>query len=289
MTVIVPGKETRRYLDLAHERADLSARSALLQAEQLVLAVDDEPAALRVVKLCLTEEGFRVLTAGNAEDGLRIAEQFRPDVALLDVMMPGTDGLELMRELRARSNMPIILLTGRSASRDKVHGLDLGADDYVVKPFGPEELGARIRAVLRRTATSVTSTPVVTVGDLEIDLDRRVVRRGGELVNLTRTEWMLLQHLAANPGKLMLNTELLTKVWGTEYREDFQYLRVWVSRLRRKLGDFGLIRTFQGIGYMLALGDDNVAPGGTGRHGGLDEAEVGEDEDGAQQATPRAS
>jgi DNA-binding response OmpR family regulator len=234
----------------------MDAQGVPVQSEQLVLAVDDEPAALRVVKLCLREEGFRVLTASSADEALRLAEQYRPDVAVLDVMMPGTDGLELMRELRARSSLPVILLTGRSADRDKVHGLDLGADDYLVKPFNPEELGARIRAVLRRTAVHATTPQVVTVGDLEIDLDRRLVKRAGELIGLTRTEWMLLQHLAANPGKVMLNTELLTKVWGTEYREDFQYLRVWVSRLRRKLGDFGLIRTFQGIGYMLVLQPD---------------------------------
>lgn len=231
----------------------ITEQGVLVQTEQLVLAVDDEPASLRVVKICLREEGFRVLTAGSADEALRLAEQYRPDVAVLDVMMPGTDGLELMRELRARSSLPVILLTGRSGDRDKVNGLDLGADDYLVKPFNPEELGARVRAVLRRSTASVHPPQIVQVGDLEIDLDRRLVKRGGELIALTRTEWMLLHHLAANPGKVMLNTELLTKVWGTEYREDFQYLRVWVSRLRRKLGDFELIRTFQGIGYMLVL------------------------------------
>lgn len=224
-----------------------------MQSEPLVLAVDDEPAALRVVRLCLRDEGFRVLTASGADEALRLAEQYRPNVAVLDVMMPGTDGLELMRELRARNNLPVILLTGRASDRDKVHGLDLGADDYLVKPVNPEELGARLRAVLRRSMADPVSSQTLRVGELEIDLERRLVRRAGELVNLTRTEWMLLQHLAANPGKVMLNTELLTKVWGTEYRDDYQYLRVWVSRLRRKLGDFNLIRTFQGIGYMLVL------------------------------------
>jgi DNA-binding response OmpR family regulator len=231
-----------------------------VQTEQLVLAVDDEPAALRVVKLCLREEGFRVLTAASAEEALRLAEQYRPDLAILDVMMPGTDGLQLMRELRTRGTLPVILLTGRSKDRDKVHGLDLGADDYLVKPFNPEELGARVRAVLRRTAVGAVSPQLVAVGDLEIDLDRRLVKRAGELVNLTRTEWMLLQHQAANPGKVMINTELLTGL-GHQYCDDFQYLRVWVSRLRRKLGDFALIRTFQGIGYMLVLA--SAAPGET--------------------------
>ena len=132
---------------------------------------------------------------------------------------------------------------------------------------GVGDVGARVRAVLRRSGSHVQPPQILTVGDLEIDLERRLVKRGGELVALTRTEWMLLHHLAANPGKVMLNTELLTKVWGTEYREDFQYLRVWVSRLRRKLGDFELIRTFQGIGYMLVLqpGEDTEAPSIPGR------------------------
>ncbi len=241
------------------------AGSAVVQSEPLVLAVDDDPAALRVVRLCLRDEGFRVLTASGADEALRLAEQYRPNVAVLDVMMPGTDGLELMRELRARNNLPVILLTGRASDRDKVHGLDLGADDYLVKPVNPEELGARVRAVLRRSMADPVSSQTVRVGELEIDLERRLVRRQGELVNLTRTEWMLLQHLAANPGKVMLNTELLTKVWGTEYRDDYQYLRVWVSRLRRKLGDFNLIRTFQGIGYMLVLSPTESSRDGSRR------------------------
>jgi two-component system KDP operon response regulator KdpE len=149
----------------------------------------------------------------------------------------------------------MILLTAKGSDADKVRGLEMGADDYLAKPFSPEELSARVRAVLRRAVGSSGLENVVRVENVEIDLNRRLVKRDGELVTLTRTEWMLLQHLAANAGKVMLNAELLSKVWGPEYRDDLQYLRVWVSRLRRKLetdpSSPRLIKTFQGIGYML--------------------------------------
>jgi two-component system KDP operon response regulator KdpE len=149
--------------------------------------------------------------------------------------------------------VPIIMLTARGEETDRIVGLELGADDYIVKPFNPDELGARVRAVLRRTFSQDVDR-VITAADVEIDLNRRIVKKGGEPVALTRTEWLLLQHLAANAGKVMLNTELLTKVWGPEYRDDLQYLRVWVSRLRAKLEDTPssptIIKTLQGIGYL---------------------------------------
>jgi two-component system KDP operon response regulator KdpE len=194
-----------------------------------------------------------VITASNGEEALRIAEEQRPDVVLLDILMPEITGLEVMRRLRERSNIPVILVTAKDKDADKVRGLELGADDYVVKPFSPEELGARVRAVLRR-GLGQDAERVVRVGDIEIDLTRRLVKRSGELVPVTRTEWLLLQHLAANSGKVILNAELLSKVWGPEYRDDLQYLRVWVSRLRHKLepepGNPQIIKTLQGIGYM---------------------------------------
>ena len=172
---------------------------------------------------------------------------------LLDIMMPGASGLEVMRRLRERSNVPVLLVSARDKDTDKVRGLELGADDYIVKPFNPDELGARVRAVMRRVLSQDVER-VVKAGDVEIDLTRRLVRKAGEPVALTRTEWLLLQHLAANTGKVMLNTELLTKVWGPEYRNDLQYLRVWVSRLRAKLEDTPsnprIIKTLQGIGYL---------------------------------------
>jgi len=231
--------------------------------EPLVLAVDDEPGILRLIKLELSGEGFRVITAENAAEALELAHEYRPDIALLDIVLPDISGLELMRELRQRSELPIILLTAKGSDADKVRGLEMGADDYLSKPFSPEELSARVRAVLRRAVGASTPEKVVHAGDLEVDLNHRLVRRNGELLSLTRTEWMLLQHLASNPGKVMLNSELLSKVWGPEYRNDLQYLRVWVSRLRRKLekdpSDPKLIKTFQGIGYMFQTEQEPAA------------------------------
>lgn len=221
--------------------------------DPLLLVVDDEAGILRLMKLELSAQGFRVITASDGEAAITLAEEHRPDAILLDVMMPGISGIEVMRRLRERSNVPVLLVTAKDKDTDKVRGLELGADDYIVKPFNPDELGARVRAVLRRVLSKDVER-VVKAGGVEIDLTRRLVKKGGEPVALTRTEWLLLQHLAANAGKVMLNTELLTKVWGPEYRDDLQYLRVWVSRLRAKLEETPsnpqVIRTLQGIGYL---------------------------------------
>ncbi len=226
-----------------------------MSAEPLVLVVDDEAGVLRLMKLELTAQGFRVVTAAGGEDALRLAEEQRPDAIVLDVMMPDISGLEVMRRLRERANVPIILVTAKDKDSDKVRGLELGADDYVVKPFNPDELGARIRAVLRR-AFSADVDRVIRAGSVEIDLNRRLVTKNGQQVSLTRTEWLLLQHLAGNPDKVILSPELLAKVWGPEYRDDLQYLRVWISRLRAKLedapGEPRIIKTLPGIGYMLS-------------------------------------
>jgi DNA-binding response OmpR family regulator len=223
--------------------------------EPLVLAVDDEAGILRLMKLELTGQGFRVITASNGEDALKLVEKQRPDAVLLDVIMPEMTGLEVMRRIREQMNVPIIMVTAKDSDQDKVRGPEMGADDYIVKPFSPEEMGARIRAVLRRAIGNQNAERVIRVQDVEIDLNRRVMTRNGEVVSLTRTEWLLLQYLAANAGKVMLNAELLSKVWGPEYRDDVQYLRVWVSRLRRKLepnpNEPVIIKTMQGIGYML--------------------------------------
>jgi two-component system KDP operon response regulator KdpE len=227
-----------------------------MAVEPLILAVDDEAGILRLIKLELSSQGFRVIVANDGEEALRLAEQQRPDIVVLDIVMPDMSGLEVMRRLRERTSIPIILLTAKDHDEDKVRGLELGADDYLVKPFNPEELSARVRAVLRRGFRPTTGAEnIVRVANVEIDLSRRLVKKDGEVVSLTRTEWMLLQHLAANAGKVMLNTELLSKVWGPEYRDDLQYLRVWVSRLRSKLepdpSNPSIIKTLQGIGYLL--------------------------------------
>jgi two-component system KDP operon response regulator KdpE len=226
-----------------------------MTTEPLVLAVDDEAGMLRLLKLELAEQGFRVITASDGEEALKVTEEQRPDIVLLDVMMPEMTGLEAMRRLREQTNAPIILVTGRDSDKDKVTGLEQGADDYIVKPFSPEELAARIRAVLRRSSGALPTERVVRAGEIEIDLERRTVTRRGEPLDLTRTEWLLLQSLAANHGKVMMNAELLSKVWGPEYRDDVQYLRVWVSRLRAKIeenpAEPTIVRTRPGIGYVL--------------------------------------
>lgn len=234
--------------------------------EPLVLVADDETRITKLVSLALREQGFRVVTAGGGQEAIDMAEQYRPDVIVLDIVMPDLDGIEVMRELQGRRPVPIILLTAKGSTSEKAQGLDLGADDYIAKPFHPDELAARIRAVMRRSTGASPSVGIIAFDDVEIDLDRRMVRRGGELVQFSRTEWLLLQHLASNAGKVVLHTELLTKVWGPEYRDDLQYLRVWISRVRRKLGapagEPGRIKTLQGIGYVLDVepsqgGDDD--------------------------------
>jgi two-component system KDP operon response regulator KdpE len=221
----------------------------------LVLAVDDEPGILTLFKQILSEHGFRVTTAGDGAEALSAAEQYRPDVILLDLSLPDMDGIEVMRHLRERANTPIIMVTGRGTDNDKIIGLQLGADDYLSKPFNPQELLARVQAVMRRSHGATPTSATVVVGDVEIDLTKRMVLRSGERVKLSRTEWLLLQTLAANAGRVVLHNELLSKVWGLEYRDELEYLRVWVSRLRKKLETDPsapiIIRTFQGIGYLL--------------------------------------
>ena len=237
--------------------------------QPLVLVADDETRITKLVSLALTSEGFRVIAASSGEEALSRAEEMRPDIVLLDIVMGGLSGIEVMRLLRERRPVPVILLTAKGSTSDKARGLDLGADDYVAKPFDLDELAARVRAVLRRTSGAVDAGGVVAFDDVAIDLERRTVSRAGEVVQLSRTEWLLLQHLAVNAGKVVLHTELLTKVWGPEYRDDLQYLRVWVSRVRRKLGakpgETGRIKTFQGIGYLLDVDTSQTDGTGDGR------------------------
>ena len=191
-----------------------------MNSQPLVLVADDEPRITKLVALTLHDEGFRVVTAGGGEEALKKAEEVRPDIVLLDIVMPDLDGIEVMRQLREWRPVPVILLTAKGSTSDKAKGLDLGADDYIAKPFHPDELAARVRAVLRRASGVSPGAGIVAFDDIEIDLERRLLTKGGELVSLSRTEWLLLQHLAAHAGKVVLHTELLTKVWGPEYRDD---------------------------------------------------------------------
>jgi len=218
-----------------------------------VLAVDDEPQILRALRTSLTARGHEVFTAPNGETALDVLESSEMDLVVLDLGLPGIDGVEVIRRLRSWSSVPVIVLSVRDAQADKVAALDAGADDYVTKPFAMDELLARTRAVLRRTGPGEAESPVVSAGDLEVDLARRLVTRGGEPVHLTPTEFALLEQFVTNPGKLLTHRWLLQKVWGTGYGDQSHYLRVYVAGLRKKLeptpGSPSLILTEPGVGY----------------------------------------
>lgn len=181
-------------------------------------------------------------------------EKRRPDLIIMEINIPEMDGMEVLQRIREHSNTPVIFLTVKKGNTNEVKGLEMGADDYITKPFSLEVLIARTRAVLRRINPVTIKEGSIKLEDLEIDLDRRTVSKDGALIALTRTEWNLIHVLASNQGKILLNAELLTKVWGPEYVDDIQYLRTWMTRLRKKLGyssKQGAIKTFPGIGYML--------------------------------------
>jgi two-component system KDP operon response regulator KdpE len=176
-----------------------------MSIQHLVLAVDDQPATLRVIRSELSEQGFRVMTVSTGSEAIELAEAYRPDLVLMDTKIPGTlSGMDVLRRIRDRWAMPVILTSSNNNTLERVRGLEAGADDFIVKPMSPEELGARIRAVLRR-CSSTTAERIVRPGDLEIDILRRRVTRGSTDVTLSRTEWLLLEHLAANAGKVMFN------------------------------------------------------------------------------------
>ncbi len=222
----------------------------------MILVVDDEPAITRLVRATLQANGHAVVTAARGEEALQLLEDERPDLVVLDLMMPGMDGFETLRRIRSRGQTPVIMLTARAGDADKLKGLQGGADDYVTKPFNPEELAARVNAVLRRAGGGVPAggATLLRYPGLEIDLELRRVSVGGEEVRLSRTEWALLEQLAGNAGRVMLHRELLSRIWGPEFRDESQYLRTWVSRLRAKLqpdSEDGFITTFPGVGYRL--------------------------------------
>jgi two-component system KDP operon response regulator KdpE len=190
---------------------------------------------VRALRTSLQARGYEVTTAPNAETALDTLATTETDLVIMDIGLPGIDGIEATRRIRAWSAIPIIVLSVRDAHADKVAALDAGADDYVTKPFAIEEVLARIRAVSRRVRPPQESEPVLSFGDLEVDLVKRRVRRGGEAVHLTPTEYALLEALVTNSGKLLTHRWLLQKVWGTGYSEESHYLRVFVAGLRKKL------------------------------------------------------
>jgi two-component system KDP operon response regulator KdpE len=219
-----------------------------------VLVVDDELAILRAVQTNLARHDFRVDTATNGQEALDAYARLRPDLVLLDLGLPDLDGLEVIRAIRARAATPIVVLSAREAERDKVAALDLGADDYLTKPFGVNELLARVRVALRHAAHAAAGTEAVTrFGDLELDLERRRVRSAGAEVHLTPTEWDLLKLFASHPDKVLTDRMITDAIWGASYPAQAHSLHVYVGRLRRKLetGD-GAVRhivTDPGVGY----------------------------------------
>jgi len=217
-----------------------------------VLVVDDDPQILRAVRTTLHAHGFDVLSAGNGETALDVLTDAGVDLVILDLGLPGIEGHEVIRRVRGWSDVPIIVLSVRESQDDKVQAFEAGADDYVTKPFGMPELLARMRAV-RRRAEGERGEPVLRFSDLEVDLGRQLVRRGGEPVHLTPTEYRLLQPFVTNPGKLLTHRWLLQRVWGPGYGTESQYLRVFIRQLRSKLGDDParprFIVTESGLGY----------------------------------------
>jgi len=219
-----------------------------------VLVVDDEPPIVRMVAANLRMRGYEVLTAATGEAALASLDAHQPDLVVLDLGLPGIDGLEVLRRLRSWSSVPVVVLTALDDEREKVTALDAGADDYVTKPFGIQELLARVRAALRR-AGGPERERVVEAGDVRIDLAGQTVTRAGELIHLTRLEYRLLEALAVNAGRICTHRHLLERVWGPGYGDASQYLRVYVANLRRKLDDPAaprLILTEPGMGYRLA-------------------------------------
>jgi two-component system KDP operon response regulator KdpE len=201
-----------------------------------VLVIDDEPQIRRALRAGLERNGYVVSPAASGEEGLDLAAMHPPDLVILDLAMPGIDGLEVCRQLREWSKVPIIVLSVREEDRDKIEALDLGADDYLTKPFSLDELLARIRAVLRRAGSAEEpETPELSAGDLHIDFPRRRVTLAGLEIHLTPIEYELLRALALNPDRVLTHRQLLTKVWGPEYAEDTHTLRVHIANLRNKI------------------------------------------------------
>jgi two-component system KDP operon response regulator KdpE len=219
-----------------------------------VLIVEDDASLNAALAATLKAAGFRPVTARTAAEGLRWFGHYAPDLVLLDLGLPDRDGLSVIAEIRGRGQTPIVVLSARNAEGMKVEALDQGADDYVQKPFGVDELLARLRAALRHGVQARGSAPVVRTGDLEIDLGRRTVRKCEQVLRLSPKEYDLLAELSLNFGRTVGHKDLLRAVWGSE-RADIQYLRVYVGQLRRKLGEFAgapLLVSEPGVGYRLA-------------------------------------
>jgi two-component system KDP operon response regulator KdpE len=229
-----------------------------------VLVVDDEPPIRRFLRASLAAAGHRVVTSADAAEALAAMVTEKPDLVILDLGLPDRSGFEVIAEIRKHSPVPIIVLSARSDERSKVEALDLGADDYVGKPFGIDELTARIRAALRHAFQAQGELPIFVSGELSVDVVRRHVTRGGREVRLSPKEFELLRHLVTHAGKVMTHRQLLREVWGPAHGEDVQYLRVFIRGLRQKLEPDPTrpthILTELGVGYRLQLPPEQRAP-----------------------------
>jgi two-component system KDP operon response regulator KdpE len=218
-----------------------------------VLVIDDERQIVRALKAGLSAHGYEVVTAATGEEGLDAIATAGPECVILDLGLPDIDGTEVIRRLRGWSDVPVLVLSVRDSASEKVAALDAGADDYVNKPFAMDELLARMRATLRRVTAPDSSKPILRFGELEVDLERALVKRGGQPLRLTRTEYALLEALVTNPGKLLTHSWLLRRVWGQGYGQESHYLRIYVRQLRQKMGDEAAapryIATEPGMGY----------------------------------------
>src|SRR5437588_1350283 len=227
------------------------------RAAPKVLIVDDEEHIRELCGIYLTREGFQVDAVGDGEDALRHVAESAPDLVVLDVMLPGMDGLAVCREIRKQSQVPIIMLTARDEVTDKIVGLELGADDYVTKPFAPQELVARARALLRRAHAEPDQPKVIRARDLEVDLERHEVRHGEARIQLRPKEFDLLALLARHPGRVFQRSELLDLVWGYDFPGYTRTVDVHVQQVREKLSAAGVsdpsIDTVWGVGYRLEL------------------------------------
>nr|WP_205835332.1 response regulator [Microbacterium sp. CFH 90308] len=221
------------------------------------MIADDDPQLVRALRITLTAHGYEVVAAPDGPSAIALAAKEHPDIVMVDLGMPRLDGVGVIQALRGWSTAPIIVVSGRTGSADKVEALDAGADDYVTKPFQVDELLARLRALSRRVATA-SEDPVVSFADVTVDLAAKSVSRAGERVHLTPTEWRILEFLARNPGTLVTRQALLKELWGTEQVTDTGYLRLYMSQLRKKLepdpGHPAHLLTEQGMGYRLVLG-----------------------------------
>jgi two-component system, OmpR family, response regulator len=233
-------------------------RAALRRADgsaMRVLVVDDEPSLSELLSMALRYEGWEVRTAADGAAAVRTAREFRPDVVVLDVMLPDVDGLEVLRRLRAGSaDVPVLFLTARDAVEDRVAGLTAGGDDYVTKPFSLEELVARLRGLLRRSGiTAARQGGELVVGDLVLDEDSHEVRRGGDVVELTATEFELLRYLMRNPKRVLSKAQILDRVWDYDFGGQSNVVELYVSYLRKKIdaGRSPMIHTVRGAGYVL--------------------------------------